>query len=137
MIKNKLNNLLSFKDFTQYPNLLKKTKRTDIGGDVINEHFFDKLIYAVSNDTDMDKNIEEFKNRLVKAAKSGQVSDLKIDDNIYTFKILDKIFKINCGDKCTASFKTPKNKKEWTKFDLSKDIADKIANSLEDIDYID
>lgn len=38
MAKNKLNNLLSFKDHEGLKTYKKATKRTDIGGDVINEH---------------------------------------------------------------------------------------------------
>ena len=38
MAKNKLNNLLSFKDHTGLKLFKKSTKRTDIGGDVVNEH---------------------------------------------------------------------------------------------------
>jgi len=135
---DKLNNLLSFKEFTQFPSNTKKTKRTDIGGDVINENFYDKLIYQVINNRDIEKSITDLKTRQVKAAKSGQVRDLKIDGDKYNYTILNREFKLDGNE---MSVKTPVstiNKKidDWTKFTISDEYADEIRESLDDIDYL-
>jgi hypothetical protein len=134
MAKNKLNNMLSFKEFTDYPDLTKKTKKTDIGGDVINENFYDKLAYSVESGKNLEENIQEFKRRMIKAATSGQVKNLEIDDDVYKYKVLDKVFKLDCGDKCEVSFKTPRQK-DWKKFELPKELASEIAKAFDDIEY--
>jgi hypothetical protein len=61
MAKGKLNNLLSFKDFSGGlpTNSQKKTKRTDVGLDILNENFYDKLVYKVKNDRPLENTITE------------------------------------------------------------------------------
>ncbi|MCB1712673.1 MAG: hypothetical protein KDH96_09440 [Candidatus Riesia sp.] len=139
---NKLNNLLSFKDFqtnADFPKF-KKTKRTDVGMDVLNENFYDKVAYKVK--TDQEVPVSDFKNRLLKAAKSGQVTDLESDDGEYKFKVLNRDFillskkrKVYLNDTCSISFKTPLMD-DWIKFEISKGDAEEIANALDDIEYL-
>lgn len=144
MGKNMLNNLLSFKDFTgELPkNKQVKTKRTEVGIDVLNENFYDKLVFKVNNDRPLEATMDELQSRIVKAARTGQVSELDIDDGTYNFKILDKYFKLYCDEEaCEMSIKTPRstsNRKieDWVTFEVPFDVADNITSALDDVDYL-
>lgn len=140
MAKDKLNNLLSFKDFTgELPiNKQKKTKRTDVGLDILNENFFDKLVFKVNNDRPLEASLKEFKDKLVTAATSGQISDLVETDGGFEFTTRARNFKIGNGK---ASISTPITKsntkiEDWATFDLPKDVEEEIIGALEDIDYL-
>lgn len=137
----KLNNLLTFKEFGEFPKK-KKTKRTDTGIDILNESFYDKFTFKINNDRPLEDSIKEFSKRIVKAANSGQISDLNIDDNVYTFKILNRDFKIDCNnDPCMAYMSTNitrSNTKidDWVEFTLPSEYVDDIKDALGDIDYL-
>jgi hypothetical protein len=67
MAKNKLNNVLGFDEYAKLGNdqLKKKTKRTEVGGDVLNEHHRTtregKLAYVMDNlDQASDELIDSF-----------------------------------------------------------------------------
>ena len=131
-MKNKLNNLLSFKDFDKLPNNQKKTKRSDTGLDILNENFYDKLAFIVSNSRPLDNALNEFKNKIIKAAISGQVTELNINGDIYSFKILNREFTID-ADSDTVQMNTPIS--DNIKFDLLPAMTSEITDSLDDIEY--
>jgi hypothetical protein len=139
----KLNNLLSFKEYSEVPGLKqKKTKRTDVGLDVLNEHFYDKLANKIMGDLPIDEMKIDFKNRIIKSIESGQIKDLVELDDGYKFKILNREFKIICEDECIVYIKTPNTMvnptmSEWIEFEISEDDADEIVDKLDDIDYLD
>ncbi len=125
-------NLLSFKEFGEndLPKY-KPTKRTETSIDVLNENFYDKLAFRIKEKRELP--IDEFKTRMIKAATSGSLKNLKKDNDTYTFTILDKKFKFECKtDKCIVSFHTPKTEKgnEWNKFELNKKDFDEIIEEF-------
>ena len=149
MAKGKLNNLLSFKDFNGGlpTNNQKKTKRTDVGLDILNENFYDKLIFKVKNDRPLGATLEEFEKILLKSINSGTVDEYEEKEDGHYFTLRGRNFKI--GNDGTAAIKTPRNirtevddegkkthYKVWTTFDLPSDIAGKIVSALEEIDYL-
>jgi len=154
MAKGKLNNLLSFKDFSGGipTNVQKKTKRTDVGLDVLNESFYDKLIYKIKNDRPLGATIAEFEKMLLKSINSGTVDDYEEKEDGHYFTLRGRNFKI--GNDGTASIKTPRNirteleyddddnvtnkthHKIWTTFDIPGDTAEKIVSALKEIDYL-
>ena len=72
MSKEKLNNLLTFTNFTgELPtNKQKKTKRTDVGLDVLNENVeLVQMIAAVVNDAGFTNNLANFVDKLSPTVK--------------------------------------------------------------------
>jgi len=149
MSKSKLNNLVSFKDFTgNLPlNKQKRTKRTDVGLDVLNENFYDRFIYKIKNNLPIEPSIEEFERLLLKSIKAGTVSKLEHREDGYYFELRGRQFKISRDGK--SSIKTPIQIKTdvdeegkkihtpiWTNFSLPKDVSSRIIAALDDIDYL-
>ena len=147
---SELNNLLSFKDFNgELPlNKQKRTKRTDVGFDVLNENFYDRLLYKANNDRPISNDMfKQFGELLIKSIKSGTVSEFEKRECCYYFELRGREFKINSDG--TASIKTSRNIKTdidddgnkthtriWTTFELPGDISEDIKDALDDIDYL-
>ena len=135
-MSKKLNNLLSFDNFDNFDNFQqKKTKRTEVGYDVLNENFYDKLIYKIDNDKPLDSTKDEFITRMTKSITSGQVTDLKNDDESYEFKILGREFKLSVDGGNFVSIKTPISK-EYSTFEISETEMSNLKGILDDIDYL-
>jgi len=136
-MKMNLNNLLSFNDFdgTNSFKQQKRTKRTEVGFDVLNESFYDKLIYKVENDRPLDDVLTEFVNRIIKSITSGQVTDLEDDNGSYKFTVLGRDFKLTQDGGNYVSVKTPQNR-EYSTFEIPSDDMSKIIEELDDIEYL-
>lgn len=66
----KSENIISFKNFDKLPKLDKSTKRTEIGGDVLNENLVE-VVASVVNDASFMTNIQMFVNSLTPKAKAA------------------------------------------------------------------
>ena len=77
MGKKELHNLITFDDFSKRQIKGKPTERTEVGVDVLNEHFFDRLAYRISVDDVKPEMVDEVVKRIGTACRSGQVKDLK------------------------------------------------------------
>jgi len=149
MTKGKLNNLLSFKDFSGGlpTNNQKKTKRTDVGLDILNENFYDKLIYKVKNDRPLESTITEFEKILLKSVKAGTVDKYEDKGDAHHFTLRGRNFKIKSDG--SASIMTPRNlrtevdgegekthHKDWVNFNIPTETAGNIISALEELDYL-
>jgi len=155
MTKGKLNNLLTFKDFNGGlpTNIQKKTKRTDVGLDILNENFYDKLIYKIKNDRLTETTIDEFEEIILKSIKSGTVDKYEESDDGYYFTLRSRNFRIS--EDGTASIKTQRNVRvekvidndgevidknyhhDWVDFNISPETAENIIDALKGIGYLD
>lgn len=95
MAKDKLENILSFKDFSELPKYDKSTKRTEVGGDVLNENIYDKVKDAILFDREYEQYLDKFKSYILGSCKGGHVSNIDIDGNIATFDILKREYKLD------------------------------------------
>jgi hypothetical protein len=131
-----LNNLLSFNDFNgELPlNRQKRTKRTEVGLDVLNENFYDRLLYKVKNDRPFESLIPNFEELVIKSIKTGGVEEFEEKGDYYYFKMRGREFKIN--DNGEVQIKTPINQ-EWIVFEVPETTATNIIEALEDEDYLD
>jgi len=154
MAKGKLNNLLSFKDFSGGlpTNSQKKTKRTDVGLDILNENFYDKLVYKVKNDRPLEATLAEFKTILLKSIKAGTVDKYEEKKDGHYFSLRDRDFVI--FDDGKSGIKTPRNVRvekvkdaegkvvdknyhhDWVNFELPSETASEIISALEKLDYL-
>jgi len=150
MAKGELNNLLSFKDFSGGlpTNNQKKTKRTDVGLDILNENFYDKLVFKVKNDRPLEATITELEKLLLKSIKSGTVDEYEKVGDDHTFTLRGRNFKIKSDG--SASIRTPRNlrtevdpesgdkthTKDWVNFQVPAETAENIIDALEDLDYL-
>jgi hypothetical protein len=84
-----LNNLLKFEEFSKLYNLelKKKTKRTEIGGDVLNEHVYDKLLHSSINDKDSKDMINKLVTNIKSACKNKHVTDIVVNGDVINFVI--------------------------------------------------
>jgi len=130
----KLNNLLTFNDFSgDLPiNKQKKTKRTDVGLDVLNENFYDRLLYKVKNDRPFESLIPNFEELVIKSIKTGGLESYENQGDYYYFEIRGRKFKIN--ESGEVEMKTPITN-DWVTFEIPTTTASNIIEALEDQDY--
>lgn len=143
---NKLNNLLDFKNFSSLNNekLKKATKRTEIGGDVLNENIYDKVRLAVEQDRDYKPLIDKLKSNILNMCKAGQVNDVDIDGSKITFIINKRKFSVDkskntiilYGKKYEKYKDNNKTKsravgEKEVKLTVDKDIAEDIFKAIE------
>ena len=125
---------MSFTDYVkEVPTIKqKKTKRTEVGLDVLNEHFFDKFVSKVENDNNIGDYFEQLRSRIETAAESGQIKELDIENGVYQFKILDKDFELDTKDGYKLTISTPKMIKTIRDGEGSKKERYSITVSLKD-----
>jgi hypothetical protein len=73
MVKDKINNLMDFSEYSKLGNekLKKSTKRTEVGGDVLNENVeIVNTVAALVNDAAFMNQLKTFADTLAPAAKS-------------------------------------------------------------------
>lgn len=125
----KLNNLLNFEVFLKLNNedLKKKTKRTEIGGDVLNEHIYDKIIYSGKNTLNIKEQIEKLKSNIISGCKNGFIKNLDIKEDVINFTLFKRKYCINKKDNtiCLYEKKYEKTKDPVTNKKISKRIEDK------------
>lgn len=142
----KLNNLLGFKEFSTLNNdqLKKITKRTEIGGDVINEHVYDKIRLAAKEERDYKKLIDDIKKYILNSCKGGQVENISIDGDIIKFTINKRKFTVDKSENSMILYgkkyekylddkKKKKNKEtgeEETVATISKEVATEIFDAV-------
>lgn len=132
----KLNNLLSFEDFGKRAyRKAKPTKRTDVGLDVINEHFFDRLVHKIKQGDVPAEMLDEIKKRIRTAASSGQIKDLEKSGSAFTFTINKRTFKI---DPAKGKITINLHKTEWdveakVKKDVAPEVIDLPKASIEEL----
>lgn len=95
---NKLENLLSFDDFDKNWKAKEatKTKRTDVGLDVVNENLYMKVMDQTA--AGWKENVTKFIQTIMKAVNENQVKDIKVTGNSVSFTIRGRKHKINKDD---------------------------------------
>lgn len=143
---SKLNNLLDFKNFSSLNNekLKKATKRTEIGGDVLNENIYDKVRLAVEQDRDYKPLIDKLKSNILNMCKAGQVNGVDVAGNKISFTINKRKFAVDKSkntillygkeyEKYKENNKTKSKQvgEKEVKVSVDKDVAEKIFSAIE------
>lgn len=146
MAKDKLNNLLSFKEFSEFPQNTKSTKRTEIGGDVINENVFDKIKQRSKMGKEYEDLLGTFVSKIKNVCKAGQVQDIKINGDTCSFVHNTRKFTVNKEAGTLIMYEVAYEKREDPKtkkkknyalpekreisIKISKEIAEEVYNTV-------